>query len=412
MNILYYNQIGETFESESDLDRLLETPGFIFKDKFWNDVNFLSEPSGSYLLIINHSTDFDIIEKFLNKNKLLIDDLSNDKSKLILTSHEGAVHDIGISTFPSSKNKIDDFSKCHNILINNIFNMSTTKFIGVNEDKNYLFHNRWMINLSRLTNNKIYRNLFNKSRNFCRKYHFYTINSLPRYHRVELYLFLRDNNLLSKTNGTFFTSVHEGKEPFDDIGKNSYSIPKEKIQLHDTFENVLSEIKEEIPSGGLGRDIKIPDSVPPSLFINLSRSYNSYFNIVTPSIFFNDVDIDKNHIYFDEKFWKPFITFHPFLVVGKPYTLQTLKEFGFKTFSPFIDESYDTELDYFIRRDKIQREILRLCSMSIEELDDWYWNMRNILIHNFNRLKKYGKEENNKFINMLKEQWLYTQSIL
>jgi hypothetical protein len=50
--------------------------------------------------------------------------------------------------------------------------------------------------------------------------------------------------------------------------------------------------------------------------------------------------------------------------------------------------------------------------MSIEELDDWYWNMRNILIHNFNRLKKYGKEENNKFINMLKEQWLYTQSIL
>ena len=39
-----------------------DSTGFIFKDKFWNDVNFLSEPSGSYLLIINHSTDFDIIE--------------------------------------------------------------------------------------------------------------------------------------------------------------------------------------------------------------------------------------------------------------------------------------------------------------------------------------------------------------
>ncbi len=89
-----------------------------------------------------------------------------------------------------------------------------------------------------------------------------------------------------------------------------------------------------------------------------------------------------------------------------------MKEFGFKTFSPFIDESYDTELDYFVRRDKIQQEILRLCSMSIEELDDWYWNMKNILIHNFNRLKTYGKEENNKFINMLKEQWSHTQPIL
>jgi hypothetical protein len=412
MNILYYNHIGETFEVESDLDRLLETPGFIFKDKFWNDVNFLSEPSGSYLLIINHGTDFNIIEKFLNKNKLLIDDLSNDKSKLILTSTESSVNNIGISEFHSFKNEIDDFSKCHNISINNIVQMDTTKIVGVDKNKNYLFHNRWMIKLSNLTNNKIYRNLFNKSRNFRRKYHFYTINSLPRYHRVELYLFLRDNNLLSKTNGTFFTSVHEGKEPFDDIGKNAYSIPKEKIQLYDKYENVLGEIEKEIPLGGLGRDIKIIDSVDPAILLNFSRSYNSYFNIVTPTIFFNDVDIDKNHIFFEEKFWKPFIIFQPFLIIGSPYTLQTLKEFGFKTFSPFIDESYDTELDYFIRRDKIQQEILRLCSMSIEELDDWYWNMKNILIHNFNRLKTYGKEENNKFINMLKEQWLHTQSIL
>ena len=150
----------------------------------------------------------------------------------------------------------------------------------------------------------------------------------------------------------------------------------ENIKKHNKHETVLGEIEKEIPSGGLGRDIKIADSVKPSLFINFSRSYNSYFNIITPSIFFNDVDGDKNHIYFDEKFWKPFITFHPFLVIGKPYTLQTLKEFGFKTFSPFIDESYDTELDYFVRRDKIQREILRLCSMSISELDDWYWNMK------------------------------------
>ena len=77
-----------------------------------------------------------------------------------MTSHDGSVNDVGISKFPSFKNKIDDFSKCYNILINNIFVMSTTKFIGVNEDKNYLFHNRWMIKLSNLTNNKIYRNLF------------------------------------------------------------------------------------------------------------------------------------------------------------------------------------------------------------------------------------------------------------
>ena len=43
--------------------------------------------------------------------------------------------------------------------------------------------------------------------------------------------------------------------------------------------------------------------------------------------------------------------------------------------------------------------------MSIEEIDDWYWDMGNILIHNFKQLQKYGVGENQKFINLLKDKW-------
>tara|TARA_R100000030_G_scaffold61224_3_gene46213 strand:+ start:1977 stop:3215 length:1239 start_codon:yes stop_codon:yes gene_type:complete len=407
MDILYYNQVtSESFEIRKNLEEVVDMPGFVFQgDKQWEDVNFITEPTERYILIINHDTVFDNIGYFLEQNEKLIQDLSNNKSKLIMTSHEGDVNDLGISDtrILSTSRDINDFCTSNDISKDNILNMSTTKFLN-RDVENYSFHNRWMIHMSFLfCHDKIYTNLFKKSRNFCRKYHFYTINSLPRYHRVELYLFLKNNDLLSKTNGTFFTTVHKGKEPFGEHGINSYSIPREKIQIDESYENILTKIKNEIPSGGIGRDMKMID-FSPSTTINLSRSYNSYFNIVTPSIFYTDNN-DDDFIYFDEKFWKPFITFHPFIVIGKPYTLQTLKEFGFKTFSPWIDESYDTEVDYFKRRDMIQKEILRLSNMSIEEIDDWYWDMGNILIHNFKQLQKYGVGENQKFINLLKDKW-------
>ncbi len=397
MNILYYTQIEDRFEILNDLEEIYSRPGHIFKDKFWESVNFLKEPKEPYILIINHDTHCEKINNFLHDNPKLINDLNDNKSYLILTSHEGAVNDQGISKF---NNLSDDVVS--NIQNENICNVSTTKPLF--EVSNYMFFNRWMINMSRLTNKKIYKNLFLKSQRYSRQYHFYTINSLPRYHRVELYLFLKENKLLSKTNGTFFTSVHGGKYPFDDIGKNSYSLPHDEISITKNFDKLLDDIKNEIPKGGLGMDIRKQDIVAPSTFLNLSRNFNSYFNIVTPSIFFNDVNDEKNHIYFDEKYWKPFITFHPFLIIGKPYILKTLREFGFKTFSPFIDESYDTELDYFKRRDKIQKEILRLCNMKIEEIDNWYWNMSDILLHNFKWLNKYASQENGRFFGLIKKQ--------
>tara|TARA_Y100000592_G_scaffold52548_2_gene82978 strand:- start:2401 stop:3621 length:1221 start_codon:yes stop_codon:yes gene_type:complete len=397
MNILYYTQVEDRFENLTDLEEIYSRPSHIWRNKFWDDVNFLNKPSAPYILIINHDTHSEKITNFLHDNPKLINDLKDNKSYLILTSHEGAVNDQGISKFV---NLSDDLIS--NIKNKNICNISTTKPLF--EVSNYMFLNRWMINLSGLTNKKIYKNLFLKSQRYSRKYHFYTINSLPRYHRVELYLFLKENKLLSKTNGTFFTSVHDGKFPFDDIGKNSYSLPRNQISITENYDKLLDDIKNEIPKGGLGMDIRKQEIVSPSIFLNLSRNFNSYFNIITPSIFFNDVDDEKNHIYFDEKYWKPFITFHPFLIIGKPYILKTLREFGFKTFSPYIDESYDTELDYFKRRDKIQKEILRLCNMKIEEIDNWYWNMSDILLHNFKWLKKYASQENEKFFSLIKKQ--------
>ena len=63
------------------------------------------------------------------------------------------------------------------------------------------------------------------------------------------------------------------------------------------------------------------------------------FSIVTETHFSNDV------LFVSEKIWKPMRYGHPFLVVGTPGTLSYIRQLGFQTFAPAIDERYDTIVD-------------------------------------------------------------------
>jgi hypothetical protein len=77
----------------------------------------------------------------------------------------------------------------------------------------------------------------------------------------------------------------------------------------------------------------------------------------------------------------------PFIFMGPAHGLQELKKLGFRTFAPFIDESYDTELDPELRFKMIMAEIERLSNLDINEIHNWYKNIFNtILLHNQNVL--------------------------
>ncbi|MDP9011777.1 MAG: hypothetical protein M3O41_03785 [Pseudomonadota bacterium] len=69
-----------------------------------------------------------------------------------------------------------------------------------------------------------------------------------------------------------------------------------------------------------------------------------------------------------EKTFKPLINFHPFVLFGDPGALALIRDLGFKTFSPFIDERYDEELDPHRRFELAWREVARLARMSKREL--------------------------------------------
>lgn len=110
---------------------------------------------------------------------------------------------------------------------------------------------------------------------------------------------------------------------------------------------------------------------------NFSHQYKRvYFNVVTESCYFEDC------IYMSEKTFKPISNLTPFIIVSTPHFLEKIKELGFKTFHPWIDESYDEEEDNDKRFFMILDEIKRLCDMSKEEIHKWYYEMEHILKHN------------------------------
>ena len=68
-----------------------------------------------------------------------------------------------------------------------------------------------------------------------------------------------------------------------------------------------------------------------------------------------------------------------------------LRDFGYKTFHPYIDETYDTLVDDEQRITAIVNEIERLCKLSDSAWIEWQHNVESIVLHNYNTLLNSGE---------------------
>ena len=228
-----------------------------------------------------------------------------------------------------------------------------------------------------------------------RKY-FMCLNLRSKGHRRAIVLFLIKNNFLNKGIVTYFG---------DYFGKKDRDLTKEEEAM-----TVLHDRKLELQVL-FGQDEDISDYIPkldelspiifdrnsdkmrndlwrrkvgevnfliPELEFDLSfKKPLSYFEIVTESWF-----TDERCLYFTEKTIRPILRLNPFIIVGCPGTLKYLKSVGFKTFSPFIDESYDEISSTEFRMKAIFKEIKRLCELDKEEIHKMYQKLLPILQHN------------------------------
>jgi UDPglucose 6-dehydrogenase len=110
---------------------------------------------------------------------------------------------------------------------------------------------------------------------------------------------------------------------------------------------------------------------------NIEDFYNDCFcDIVTESRFAQPT------ANYSEKAYQPMYYRKPFVLVAPAHTLKYLKEQGFKTFSNFWDESYDEEENHQDRITKVLEVVDFINSKSIEELQEMYAKMQDILNHN------------------------------
>jgi len=127
-----------------------------------------------------------------------------------------------------------------------------------------------------------------------------------------------------------------------------------------------------------------PDDVP---------LYNeTYFSLVNETLCFgknkNPMDeVSMDCFFITEKTFRPIMAKHPFIIVGRPHILKHLRDIGYKTFSPFIDESYDDIEDDELRLQKIMDIVEHMCK-KFSDLD-WLELQQNTLearLHNHAKL--------------------------
>ena len=79
-----------------------------------------------------------------------------------------------------------------------------------------------------------------------------------------------------------------------------------------------------------------------------------------------------------EKAYKAIACSRPFITFATPYFLEDLRNLGYNTFSPYIDESYDTEVDNVKRLNLIVAEVQRICNLSEDDYSQLVSNCRSI----------------------------------
>lgn len=98
----------------------------------------------------------------------------------------------------------------------------------------------------------------------------------------------------------------------------------------------------------------------------------------------NDIKMHDNPsteaFFVTEKTCRAMYNYHPFVILSTPLFLENLQKLGYKTFSNFCDESYDSEYDSMCRLTKSLQSAQELSNVTNRKIT-------KVLVHNANNLK-------------------------
>jgi hypothetical protein len=206
---------------------------------------------------------------------------------------------------------------------------------------------------------------------------FLSWNSRYRPHRIVLALILESLNLIDRSYISFSeVDIERQTTRFDQ------AIPQHQIQ------NWTDDITQETINSLVARLPLIIDNENNINQMcedrgNVSRPFyqNSLVSLIT------ETNFDANEVTLTEKSYKPIKEKHPFITVGVNGALKGLQRAGFRTFSEFWDESYDTIANPGERMKAIKRVIEDISTWDNDKILDFKRRVKPILDYNLEVLK-------------------------
>lgn len=210
------------------------------------------------------------------------------------------------------------------------------------------------------------------------------LNRAIRFHRIE---FLNKMIAANLINDNCYYSFYDGAiidGGVDRVYAFAPHNPDSVNYIVDNIELVKTLRLNTDPNRTNPADLRIEDF---NLFCD------SYFSVIPETGYYNPANLKYKYecledcVFFSEKTYKSLLLKQPFILLARKGSLVELRNRGFRTFYPLIDESYDTIEDDQLRMDMIVAEVARLCNQTEHEWEQWVANIAEIVEHNFNHMQ-------------------------
>jgi len=183
---------------------------------------------------------------------------------------------------------------------------------------------------------------------------FLTFNRRHKIHRTMLVGRLIEENLLDKSFVSFYPNC-EGSNFKLSLMESQYLSTNRK---HNYSLWLDKEFILDLSTDSINANIHLAESAK---LLELHK--RSLISVICETKF------DEDEISVTEKTYKAIAYKHPFIIIGPKFFLRYVKELGYKTFHPYINESYDDIEDPMARFEAIIAELKRLASLTKSELN-------------------------------------------
>jgi hypothetical protein len=233
----------------------------------------------------------------------------------------------------------------------------------------------------------------------------YKFSFLSRnYHtwRLSAIVKLIESGVINDFNYSFHNYLpYQSKDvTLDEVKRDIIS---EGFTIDDTISSWVDHLPYDIGSRHNKWNNVTYDAILSADFHFLIESHYDAFLFKIYSTFKEKYDIeDFSPAFPTEKTWKVIACKKPFITATTPFYLKGIKQLGFKSFSPFIDESYDEIVDNKERMNAVVNESIRISKLPTEDYNKLILDCKEICEYNYQILTQHYNDI--KFVNEM--EWI------